>query len=571
MSKNHLKLFIWLILVGIMGLMAYLTLTGLAELVTYFNTGADPRSALNLIPAVPPDIDQRLEWLPDQYHGHELEPFERDKISGAYLHAWGQWAISYEVGKPYGLSTYFAGATLETMSHNIEQAKEADWQIQQSDLYHQLELTFYADDGNTVAFTDRAVDLVQQIQHGDEESAQIINSVADYEVVMMLEQGRWRVRRWIRQPATPPQKESSPLSDMAARQLVTQQGVELRLDGQPYQIVGANYYPSQMPWLLFWEHYRTEQILFDLRLMRGLGLNTVRIFVPFEQFGGAELVSLHVAHLRDFLQKADELDIKVIVTLFDLYTDYQIASWATNRRHVVDLVSALADEPAILAWDIKNEPDRDYASNSPELVQAWLRYISQQIRTHDPYHLITIGWSTPQAASALVETVDFVSYHYYDRAEDYSAVLSELQRAASDKPLLLQEFGLPTWNSIWPNGHTEAEQAAYYADLLTTHAEFETAGYMVWTLYDFETVPWSLFKLPWERGPQTFMGVIRTDGKFKPAAYLLSPHANLSVVPPLAWGHRFTKLFWLNLGFWIAIMLVGLLWRGGRWLVRNNV
>ncbi len=35
------------------------------------------------------------------------------------------------------------------------------------------------------------------------------------------------------------------------------------------------------------------------------------------------------------------------------------------------------------------------------LNEAWLRFIARRSGGLDPNHLITIGWSTPQAATAL--------------------------------------------------------------------------------------------------------------------------------------------------------------------------
>jgi hypothetical protein len=177
---------------------------------------------------------------------------------------------------------------------------------------------------------------------------------------------------------------------------------------------------------------------------------------------------------------------------------------------------------------------------------------------------VTIGWSTPAAAQALVDVVDFVSFHYYAPAANYPRQLAELRAAAGGKPLLLQEFGLPTWNTIWPNGHTEAEQAVYYADILAIQRLSNAAGYMAWTLYDFEHVPLAEFRFPWQRGPQANMGVIRLDNSPKPAAFLLAPQADLGIVPDLPPWHRFNKPFWrMVLVFVAGLVSLGLLmWLG---------
>ncbi len=575
MSKNRLKLLIWLMLTALALAAVVGSILLLGQVVTYFGTGADPRSALNLIPAAPPDLDERLAWRPDAAAGRDIEPFVRQQVAGAYLRAWAQFNISHAVGQPYGLKSYFTGVALDGVSATIAQAAAAGWRIEQADLAHDLELTFYAENGQVVAFTDHNLPLVQRLTHADGRE-QVIETRATFDVVMTLKDGNWRVRTWLRRPATePPQlTQLPPQSALRAPQIVSIQGDGLTLNGAPFAVNGVNYYPQQTPWDDFWIKYNPDQTRADLAIARALGLNSVTIFVPFEQFGGDAPLYLYTSRLRHFLDEAERQGVQVIVTLFDHRTDHSLATWPADDRHIAALVGGLAGHPAILAWNLKNEPDRDYAANSPALVQGWLRHVAGQVRRHDPDRLITIGWSSPQAAAALVDVVDVVSFHYFAPAADYPAQLAELRDIAGGKPLLLGEFGLPTWNSFFPNGHTEAEQAAYYADLLTVQRLARTAGQMSWTLYDFAAVPTSEFRWPWQRGPQASMGVIRLDNTLKPAAALLAPGSDLTSVPAVPGWARFLKPFWLMLfagaGLLVALVLLSFnrrlrrTWRGLR-------
>ena len=117
---------------------------------------------------------------------------------------------------------------------------------------------------------------------------------------------------------------------------------------------------------------------------------------------------------------------------------------------------------------------------------------------------------------------------------------------------------MSTWNSFWPHGHTEAEQAHYYADLLRQHRTYATAGYMVWTLHDFDNVPLAEFGMPWQRATQANMGLLRRDGAWKPAAAVISPGAALNL-PPLPRWYRWTKPFWLMV---MALGVLGLVASG---------
>ena len=113
---------------------------------------------------------------------------------------------------------------------------------------------------------------------------------------------------------------------------------------------------------------------------------------------------------------------------------------------------------------------------------------------------------------------------------------------------MLQEFGVPTWNSwVFPNGHTQAEQAQYFSEILQVVRERDNMGYMAWTLYDFAHVPNSVVApLPWLKGPQQHLGVLEADGTPKFAATYLGPTAALDTAPQLAAWERFIKPFWLT-------------------------
>lgn len=119
------------------------------------------------------------------------------------------------------------------------------------------------------------------------------------------------------------------------------------------------------------------------------------------------------------------------------------------------LIPPFADHPAILAWDIKNEPNRDYDLNTQVLVDAWLRHIAVvRCAAERPNHLLTIGWSQPEAATVPTDIVDFISFHYFEEVADYSPRLEQLWAVAQGKPVLLQEFVMSTWNSLatWSYG-----------------------------------------------------------------------------------------------------------------------
>lgn len=556
-------------LLALIVLLSIGALLGLGWLITRQQSGADPATALNLNPVAAPDLEERLVWLADQPaldQQRQMEPQTRTQITGAYLRAWHQWNRALQTGQPADLALYFSGPALTGVTNQVTSTVASGWTLHQSNLHHELALHFYADDGSVVAFTDTNLQLVQQFRHATAVDSLVVESSHRYEVVMIVQDGNWHIYQWRRlgdavatttatwiDPAAPLSPSVEPPA--AIPQL---RGGELQVNGAPFAVAGINYYPQATPWTLFWPNYDAAQIDYDLGLVRTLGLNTVRIFLPYTDFGGPQVAPLMRARLADFLTRAARANLKVIVTLFDHHTDHHPATWAADARHLATLIPHFANHPTILAWDIKNEPDRDYGANTQALVDGWLRFVARHVRRHDPNHLITIGWSNPEAATGLTEVVDFVSYHYFDEAATYQARVTALQRQVGARPILLQEFTFSTWNFPFFPGHTEQEQAAYYAALLTQHRVLPTLGYLTWTLYDFDTIPLAEFRYPWQRGAQAHMGLVRRDGNLKPAAQLVHPSAEL-LTPTMPWYSRWVQPFWRTIG--LSGLLIIALWR----------
>ena len=540
MNKSRVKLILWgiggLLLIGGIGY----GVQRISLLWASFQQGADPASALNQSVAIPLELAAKLEWLSDAVDtGREMEPFTRYQIETAYLQAWRQWNLSFAKGEPTGLKTYFVEPALDMVGQTVVTTAAAGWQIEQVNTRHQLKLHFYAADGSIVSFTDQAAVMVQAVWDESGSLVMVEETAVALDVVMLLEDGNWRIRHWVRRALEPGdnQIDQEPVAPL------------------PQTIRGINYYPQATPWELFWPEYDPAVIAADLEIIRELQLNTVRIFIPFAQFGGAEVEPDLLSRVGDFLDQADENELQVIITLFDFRTDYQLLLWPQADRHLETILTQFADHPAVWAWDIKNEPDLDYQHQEKAIIDAWLIHMVHQARLYAPNQLVTIGWSSPETAVTLADQVDFVSFHYYGPAAELPNRYDTLKTAVGDKPLLLGEFGLPTWNSFFfPNGHTQPEQAVYYADILEYVAATNSLGYIAWTLFDFDHVPATVAgRWPWQTGPQRNLGVIAADETPKLAADVLrTPDENL-IRPPIY--SRFLKPFWLTL-YVIGLMVL---------------
>jgi Cellulase (glycosyl hydrolase family 5) len=592
MSKTLVKRLLWLVILITLVITGAQFVSWSANLIAYFQTGADPASALNLVPNIKPDTGVTSYWNPDDANiGQQIDPYTRNEIAVTYLRAWLQLTLSYQKGAPYDLETYFGKPLLPMLEQSIRETHNEKMSIDQIDLEHHLTVHFYSKNQDMITFTDSDMQLARLVTDTNNNTRSFEEYSATYDVLMCHEDTRWRVLQWNRTAEytldnTPP-PEATTLAGFVGKQ-----GTQLVVNNQPMAIAGINYYPQQTPWNLFWSHFQPATIDHDFSIIHDLGLNAIRIFIPFAQFGGQhvgvipqmqidaakkskqaqdtydDVVADPLGKLDTLLTLAQLHQLYVIPTLFDFFGSYTITRWPQSDRQLETLLTRYKNNPTILAWDIKNEPDLDYASNGKDLVNAWLTHTLRMAREFDPYHLMTIGWSTPQAASIVLPGEDIISFHYSTTTDQLAKAYDTLRSANPLQPIMLSEFGLTTWDSgPLPGGHSALEQENYYASTLQTLRKTDAAGYLAWTLYDYPSVPNSLSPWPWIRWPQGHFGIIDSNGSLKPSAHLLAPNARLLITPIPWWQSVFTPL---RIKIVFLIIVVGLLAFTGRRVWRNR-
>lgn len=483
------------------------------RITTAVSTSEERHQVFNDAAEVPDELLGAVAWEPDRPGlSRAVEPQTRHDLAEAWLRAWAQLALVADTGDPGGLEVYFASSALTALRASVDQM--AGLGVHQ--LGHDLRVDFYSQDGQVVGLEATRTRLLRAVPSGGP-SPSWYDTTERYEAVLVLEDGNWRIHHWVRRAvdgawSTDPAPPAAGLVPIASR--------------------GINYYPRDTPWARFWVDYDPVVVDDDLDRIAALGLGSVRIFVPFAGPDDRPLGRDELAPVVDFLGRARSRRLDVVVTLFDGRTDHRPHRWSADESHLDTIVDALGGHPSIAAWDLKNEPDRDVGIHglSTDLLYAWLGHMSRHLRSLDAETPITIGWSTASAAAAAPVHGDIVSFHHYGPADRLPAALERLRAVAGDRPVWLTEFGLPTWNTLWPNGHTEREQAAYVADVLRSTSELGVEAAFVWTLWDLASAPPDAGRLPWRTGPQTNLGVLRADGSQKPAALLLAPDAEWSPV-----------------------------------------
>src|SRR5439155_14066858 len=163
---------------------------------------------------------------------------------------------------------------------------------------------------------------------------------------------------------------SSPAPAQARGDFVGVQGNRLVFQGKPVKLKGVNFYPKDQPWGDMWSRWDGEAARQDLARAREIGANTVRVLVPYKPVSGwtdrtsGEVKPEYLDELRQLVQMAGEMNMKVIVALFDFYdpSDDQAgpgsAPEARNKLYLQAIIPAFANDDRVLAWDLHNEPDQ---------------------------------------------------------------------------------------------------------------------------------------------------------------------------------------------------------------------
>jgi GT2 family glycosyltransferase len=226
-------------------------------------------------------------------------------------------------------------------------------------------------------------------------------------------------------------------------------GKFFRLGGEKFWMRGVTYGPFELRpdgACLPGQH----QLEADLRLIRGLGANTLRVY--------------HVPP-RAFLDSAQAFGLKVFVDVpwskHRCFLD-QADDRRGGRAAVRAAARACREHPALFALSVVNEVPPDVARwLGPARVERFIDELVDVARQEDPAALVTFA-SFPSTEYLHPRSVDFHTLNVYlHQREKLRAYLQRLQNQADEKPLVLGEYGIDTLR------HGEDEQA----ELLGMHLE----------------------------------------------------------------------------------------------------
>lgn len=476
----------------------------LAQLYVYLNTGAD-RSKILHVPITSTAPHQPIiSWDTTQIAGRLMDATTLASIERDYFQAWHVRSLSLQLNDTAILNDYFTKSARKKYQELIAYNDLSEVHVISTTLSHAPQINLFSEDGQLVTFTDERVEEYREIYQNDT----LISSetqIATYEVMMLLEDGHWRIRQMILKKS----EEQTQLS--------------LRNSSQFTNWDGINYYPQQTPWDTFGADFNIEVIEKDFKLIKKSGLNSIRIFLGYEDLGKEFVKTERLEKVIKLLDAAQAADLKVLITLFDFYGNYNVSDWTFTQKHALTIVKTLKEHAAVAGWDIKNEPDLDFESREKHRVKQWLSFMVRCVKKEDPVHPVTIGWFSIDQATHLSNEVDLISFHYYDNLEKLGTAYKSLSDSLSGRNLLLSEYGRSShtgWWQFFKEGNID--QANYHeqiAEIIKAH----DIPSMSWTLYDFEEIPEAVLGTStYRQNLQKKYGFINENGKEKPSYKFIS-------------------------------------------------
>ncbi len=491
------------------------SIAGISLALGYLNTGADRTSILHLAVENEDVYLPKIQWSSVENPGRPMEEQTLKELQKDYLNAWHVRNIAYQQNSSYGIKDYYTDSVQSNLTKTITYNKQRNISVESTTLFHNPKLNFYSADGQLVVFTDENVQEHKRIFKNNNVLFET-DEYSTYKVMMLLEDGFWRIRHLVKEASGRPYFKNKKSSFASIK------NDSILLNGKKFIIKGINYYPQKTPWDMFGEHFDPKIIDQDFKLLASLKLNTIRTFVQYEDFGKASVKKDKLKKLEQVIELAKKNGLKVIVTLFDFYGNYAVQDWTLTHRHAEQIVSHFKDDQTIIAWDIKNEPDLDFKNRGKNNVLKWLEYTAKEIRKHDNNHLVTIGWSNPIAAENLHKLVDIISFHHFNT--NFENEYLKLKSVIPNKPLVVEEFGVSSYRSVWNlfMGYSKKTQAEYHKKMQGYFLK-HNVSHLSWTLYDFKKIPSSVAgKAPWRRNKQKHFGFIDKNGKKKPSFHFIS-------------------------------------------------
>jgi len=242
----------------------------------------------------------------------------------------------------------------------------------------------------------------------------------------------------------------------------------LIVDRKPYVVKGVCYNPIPIGknHEYDWWSDPDKPWLVDGKLMKEMGINTIRLYQSHEDIEEVKTV------IRDLYER---FGVRTIIGSWLGFWEYPCPFYGDNKfrerikKEVLDMVTALKDEPGILLWVLGNENnyscigtvnpwsseeiDKEPDPQKQKAMRANTYYsfvndIAKDIHKIDPNHPVALGngeLTGLEYANKAAPDVDLVACIIY-RGKTFGNLFRSL-KATFDKPILLSEFGADCYDA----------------------------------------------------------------------------------------------------------------------------
>lgn len=207
-----------------------------------------------------------------------------------------------------------------------------------------------------------------------------------------------------------------------------------------------------------YEYQRKNQTewLSELTMAKRIGINSLRIWLNYSQYKNDP--ESYIRYIKSFFQFADSLGLSVMPIIFNGNAinqnnahELDDAFIPDGEKYVNDVVDGLKDEPALLMYDVMNEPGcnhliwdaKDEAQRTYWMDKHWkfVRYFCAYVKSLDTENAITVGCWLADHICDVAEFVDVLSYH------DYSPSDTEILNKADIALAVSKKYGKPVMNT----------------------------------------------------------------------------------------------------------------------------
>ena len=224
----------------------------------------------------------------------------------------------------------------------------------------------------------------------------------------------------------------------------TQAPAQRRIPKDLSNVRGFNYQSAEtIGHVEHWLQYNPAVTERDLDYAKRLGLNQMRVFVPYTAWETDKVAfRKNLVHL---VRTAHARGIGVMPTLTYKFEQNR-EDWPKSRDFVADVIATIGKEPGLAIWDVENEPDCCKLPPSPgnELRMEHAVFMAKMFHELDPRTPVTIGFAFADNMIKFGDAVDVLAYHDYSptRAKIDANIAKAKQYAASvGKPLINSEIG----------------------------------------------------------------------------------------------------------------------------------